>query len=163
MYQKDAMCENKERAQGKEKLTANSKDGKNKRKSRKSQKGRNEHKTSKNFECNAESKTTEYPKPTTETAEQGQRRAKEERPKTAESKKQPHRCINQTSMFDISTYRTVQIRLIEVREHKCRESLSFNPSAVISLIQVEYKFGIDFVDIGINEFNRSGQIFSGNL
>jgi hypothetical protein len=88
MCQKDATCENTERAQGTEKLTANSNDEKHKRKSRKSQKGGNEHKKSNNFECNAESKATEQPKPTTETAEQEQRRVKEGRPKLEESKKQ---------------------------------------------------------------------------
>jgi hypothetical protein len=70
MCQKDTTCENTERAQGTEKLKANSKDGKHKRKSHKSQKGGNEHKKSKNFEYNAESKATEQPKPTTETTEQ---------------------------------------------------------------------------------------------
>jgi hypothetical protein len=69
-------------------LTANANDGKHIRKSRKSQKGGNEHTKSKNIECNAESQATEQPKPTTETAEQEQGRAKEERLKTAESKKQ---------------------------------------------------------------------------
>jgi hypothetical protein len=78
MCQKDATCENTERAQGIEKLTANANDGKHKRKSRKSQKGGNEHKTSKNFECNAESKATEQPKPTTETADQEHGRPKRE-------------------------------------------------------------------------------------
>jgi hypothetical protein len=58
------------------------------KKSRKSQKGGNEHNQSKNIECNAESKATEQPKLTTETAEQEQRRAKVGRPKTAENKKQ---------------------------------------------------------------------------
>jgi hypothetical protein len=65
MCQKDATSENTERAQRTEKLTAKANDGKYKRKSRKSQKGGNEHKRSKNFECNAESKATEQPKPTT--------------------------------------------------------------------------------------------------
>jgi hypothetical protein len=78
MYQKNAACENTERAQGTEKLTANANDGKHKRKSRKSQNGGNEHKKSKNFECNAESKATEQPKPTTETAGQEQRQPKRE-------------------------------------------------------------------------------------
>jgi hypothetical protein len=71
-----------------EKLIANANDRKHKRKSRKSHKGRNEHKKSKNFECNAESKATEQPKPTTETAEQEQRRAKEGKPRPEEGKKQ---------------------------------------------------------------------------
>jgi hypothetical protein len=88
MCQKEATCENTERAQGTEKLTANANDGKHIRKSRKRQKGGNGHKKSKNFECNAESKATEQPNSTTETAEQEQRRIKEGRPKTAESKKQ---------------------------------------------------------------------------
>jgi hypothetical protein len=88
MWQKDATCENTERAQGTEKLTANANDGKHKRKSCKSQKGGNEHKKSKNFECNAESKATEQPKPTTETIEQEQRRTNEGRPKLEEGKKQ---------------------------------------------------------------------------
>jgi hypothetical protein len=88
MYQKDATCENTERAQGTEKLTANANDGKHIRKSRKSQKGGNEHKKSKSIECNAESKATEQPKSTTETTDQEQRRVKERRPKPAESKKQ---------------------------------------------------------------------------
>jgi hypothetical protein len=79
MCQKDATCENTERAQGTEKLTINANDEKHKRKSLKSQKGGNEHKKSKNFECNAESKAIEQLKPTTETAEQEQRRVKEGR------------------------------------------------------------------------------------
>jgi hypothetical protein len=82
------MSENTERTQRTEKLTVNANDGKYRRKSHKSQKGGNEHKKSKNFEWNAESKATEQPKPTTETAEQEQGRAKEGRLKTAESKKQ---------------------------------------------------------------------------
>jgi hypothetical protein len=77
MCQKDATCENTERAQGTEKLIVNANDGKPIRKNHKSQKGENEHKKSKIFVCNAESKATEQPKPTTETAEQEQRRAKE--------------------------------------------------------------------------------------
>jgi hypothetical protein len=88
MCQKDATCENTERAQGTEKQTANTNDGKPIRKSRKSQKGGNEHKKSKNFECNTESKATEQTKTTTEIAEQEQRRAKEGQPKPEESKEQ---------------------------------------------------------------------------
>jgi hypothetical protein len=42
----------------------------------------------KNFECHAESKATEQPKPITETTKQEQRWAKEGRPKPEESKKQ---------------------------------------------------------------------------
>jgi hypothetical protein len=70
------------------KTDSNANDGKHKRKSRKSHKGGNEHKKSKNFESNAESKATEQLKPTTETTEQGQRRAKKGRPKPEEAKKQ---------------------------------------------------------------------------
>jgi hypothetical protein len=70
-----------------QKLIANVNDGKHKRKSHKSQKGENEHKKLKSFDCNPESKATEQPKPTTETAEQEQGWAKERRPKAAESKK----------------------------------------------------------------------------
>jgi hypothetical protein len=88
MCQKDATCENTERAQGTEKQTAKVNDGKHIRKSRKSQKGGNEHKKSKNFECTAESKAREQPKPTTERAEQEQGRAKHGRPKPEEGEKQ---------------------------------------------------------------------------
>jgi hypothetical protein len=88
MCQKNATSENTERAQGTEKLTANTNNGKHIRKSHKSQKGGNEHKKSQNFECNAESKATEEPKPTMETTDQDQRRAKKGRPKPEESKKQ---------------------------------------------------------------------------
>jgi hypothetical protein len=88
MSQKEGTCENTDRAQRTEKLTANANDGKHKRKSRKSQKGRNEHKKSKSIECNAGSKATEQPKTTTVTAEQEQGQAKNGRSKTAESKKQ---------------------------------------------------------------------------
>jgi hypothetical protein len=87
MCQKEATSENTERAEGTEKLAAKANDGKHKRKSHKSQKGGNEHKKSKNFECNAESKATEQPKPTTETADQEQRRPKRE-DQTGRSKKQ---------------------------------------------------------------------------
>jgi hypothetical protein len=87
MCQKDATCENTERAQGAEKLTATANDAKHRRQSRKSQKGENEHKRSNNFECNAESKATEQPTPTMETAEQEQRRAKEGKLQPEESKK----------------------------------------------------------------------------
>jgi hypothetical protein len=70
MSHKDAGCENRERVQGIEKLTGNANDGKHIRKSCKSQQGGNEHKESANFECNAESKAIEWPKPTKETAKQ---------------------------------------------------------------------------------------------
>jgi hypothetical protein len=88
MDQKDATCENTERTQGTEKLTANANDGKHFRKSRKSQKRENEHKRSKTFECNAESAATEQPRPTTETTEQEQRQTNEGQPKPEEGKKQ---------------------------------------------------------------------------
>jgi hypothetical protein len=115
MSQKDATCENTERAQRTEKLTANTNDGKHKRKSHKSQKEGNEHKQSKNFEWNAESKATEHPKPITETAEKEQRRAKEERLKTAESKKQligTRLCLSDRKSFENQSNRPNTIDIL---------------------------------------------------